>query len=88
MIQQVVIFTFMIIVTFIAFLVIDKMDLVSGLFIVPLILLMAVIQVIYQLYYFMHMKHKGHGMIRVFIYSGILAAFVIVISFLTIVKLG
>lgn len=78
----------MILMTFIAFFSVDLNELISVQFTIPLILVMAVIQVIYQLYYFMHMKQEGHGTIRVFIYSGILAAFVIILSFLTIVKLG
>lgn len=86
--HQVITFIFMIMMTFIAFFAIEFKHVISPMFTVPLILVMAVIQVIYQLYYFMHMKHTGHEMIRIFIYSGILAAFVIVLSFLTIVKLG
>lgn len=86
--HQIITFFMMIIMTLIAFAAIDLKEYVSPLFSLPLILLMAVIQVIYQLYYFMHMKHDGHGVISIFIYSGVLAVFVIVLSFLTIVKLG
>ena len=32
-------------------------------FTIPFILLLAVVQVVFQLYYFMHMSHKGHGMV-------------------------
>lgn len=86
--HQIITFIMMIIMTLIAFAAIDLEEYVSPLFSLPLILLMAIIQVIYQLYYFMHMKHEGHRVISIFIYSGVLAVFVIVLSFLTIVKLG
>lgn len=77
----------MIMMTLIAFTAVDMKEDISTLFIVPIILLMAIIQVIYQLYYFMHMKQSGHEVVSIFIYSGVLAAFVIVLSFLTIVRL-
>lgn len=45
-------------------------------FTIPFILLLAVIQVVFQLYYFMHMKHKGHETPAMFIWSGVLVAIV------------
>ena len=54
-------------------------------FIKPLILLLAVVQVIFQLYYFMHMKHRGHGTIAVFLYSGLTVGIVTVLTFVTLV---
>ena len=52
---------------------------------IPFILLLAVIQVAYQLYYFMHMSHSGHEIPTVFMYSGIFIAFLTVLAFVTII---
>jgi cytochrome c oxidase subunit IV len=56
-------------------------------FILPFILLLAVVQLILQLYYFMHMSHKGHEAPSLFLYSGALVGFLTVLTFLTIVWL-
>ena len=53
--------------------------------VVPIILLLAVIQVVLQLYYFMHMNNKGHETTTLFLYSGALVASITVLTFLTIV---
>jgi cytochrome c oxidase subunit 4 len=53
--------------------------------VVPIILLLAVIQVVMQLYYFMHMSHKGHENAKLFLFSGVTVAFITVLTFLTIV---
>ncbi len=52
---------------------------------IPVILLMAVVQVAFQLYYFMHMSHKGHGMPALMLYSGVGVAFLTVLALQTIV---
>lgn len=54
-------------------------------FTAPFILLLAVVQVIFQLYYFMHMNHKGHEAPSLFLYSGLLVGLLTVLTFLTIV---
>ncbi|MDX8359959.1 MULTISPECIES: cytochrome c oxidase subunit IVB [Bacillaceae] len=54
-------------------------------FTVPFIILLAVIQVIFQLYYFMHMNHKGHEAPALFLYSGLLVGLITVLAFMTIV---
>lgn len=51
------------------------------------IVTLAVVQVIFQLYYFMHMKDKDHGFPSLFIYGGAMVAFITVLSFLTIMWL-
>ncbi len=51
----------------------------------PVLLLMAAIQVVLQLYYFMHMSGKGHGMVAFFMYSGMFIAFITILAFLTII---
>jgi len=81
---QVITFSLMIFLTLIAFAAVGFADL-SKWFTVPFILLLAVVQVIFQLYYFMHMSHKGHEAPQLFLYSGALVGFVTVLAFVTIV---
>ncbi len=82
--NQVVTFALMIVFTIIAFLAVIYGDF-SGYFVVPFILLLALVQVAFQLYYFMHMSHKGHEAVTLFMYSGIFAAFITVLAMLTVV---
>ncbi|MBM7578373.1 cytochrome c oxidase subunit IVB [Jeotgalibacillus terrae] len=80
---QVTSFAMMIFMTFIAFIIViadfDKF------YAFPVLLVLAAAQVVLQLYYFMHMSHKGHGTAALFLYSGALIAFVTILTFLTIV---
>ena len=55
----------------------------SAYFVVPIILLLAAVQVVLQLYYFMHMSHKGHEAAQLFLYSGVIVAFITVLTMLT-----
>ncbi|WP_075617439.1 cytochrome c oxidase subunit IVB [Paenisporosarcina indica] len=57
----------------------------SAYFVVPIILLLAAVQVILQLYYFMHMSHKGHETAQLFLYSGVIVAFITILTMITIV---
>ena len=57
----------------------------SKYFIIPMIMLFAAVQVGLQLYYFMHMNEKGHGIPQMFMFTGALFAFLIVLTFVTIV---
>jgi cytochrome c oxidase subunit 4 len=82
--HQVISFTLMIFFTLLAFAAVG-IDGFSHWFIKPVILLLAVVQVIFQLYYFMHMKHKGHGTIALFLFSGLAVGLITVLVFLTIV---
>jgi cytochrome c oxidase subunit 4 len=82
--HQVITFTLMIALTLIAFLAVAY-DGFSHWFVKPFILLLAVVQVIFQLYYFMHMKHKGHDTISLFLYAGLTVGLATVLVFLTIV---
>ncbi|MCK1992604.1 cytochrome c oxidase subunit IVB [Peribacillus muralis] len=84
--HQVVTFVLMIFFTVISFVAV-AMDDFSHWFIKPVILLLAVIQVVFQLYYFMHMKHKGHGTITLFLFSGLAVGLITILTFLTIVWL-
>ncbi|WP_045515416.1 cytochrome c oxidase subunit IVB [Neobacillus niacini] len=82
--HQVVSFALMIFLTLIAFAAVAIKGF-SAWFIVPFILLLAVVQVIFQLYYFMHMSHKGHEAPSMFLYSGLLVGLVTVLAFSTII---
>ncbi|MEI4771187.1 cytochrome c oxidase subunit IVB [Psychrobacillus sp. FJAT-51614] len=57
----------------------------SKYYIVPIILLLAAIQVVLQLYYFMHMSEKGHAVTTFFLYSAATIGFTILLTFLTII---
>ncbi|KAA9026000.1 cytochrome c oxidase subunit IVB [Niallia endozanthoxylica] len=82
--HQVITFALMIFLTLIAFVAVGY-DGFSSWFIVPFILLLAGVQVAYQLYYFMHMSHKGHEMPAIFMFSGVFVAIITVIAFMTII---
>ncbi|MEG0258494.1 MAG: cytochrome C oxidase subunit IV family protein [Lysinibacillus sp.] len=84
--KQVANFAIMIFLTFIAFAVVVA-DF-SPYLIIPFVLLLAGIQVVLQLYSFMHMEDKKvvHlGMISFFMWSGMLIAFTFFLAFLTII---
>ncbi|MBY0144614.1 cytochrome c oxidase subunit IVB [Neobacillus niacini] len=82
--QQVVSFALMIFLTLIAFAAV-AMKGASAWFVVPFILLLAAVQVVFQLYYFMHMKHKGHEAPSMFLYSGLLVGLITILAFTTII---
>ena len=83
--HQVITFGLMIFLTVIAFVAVAYPKTFSPLFSVPLILLLAAVQVIFQLYYFMHMSHKGHETPSFFLYAGLLVGLVTILTFTTIV---
>ncbi|WP_413385497.1 cytochrome c oxidase subunit IVB [Bacillus velezensis] len=81
---QVISFGLMIGLTLVAFLTVAA-DGIAGWFTMPFLILLAVIQVIFQLFYFMHMSQKGHEAPSLFLYSGIFVAFITVLAFVTII---
>ena len=81
---QVISFSLMIFLTLIAFVAIGFEGISDG-FAVLTIMLLAVVQVIFQLYYFMHMSHKGHEAPALFLYSGLLVGAITILAFATIV---
>ncbi|MGG3562049.1 cytochrome c oxidase subunit IVB [Neobacillus rhizosphaerae] len=81
---QVVSFTLMIFLTLIAFAAVAVKGFTAW-FTVPFIILLAVVQVIFQLYYFMHMSHKGHEAPSLFLYSGALVGVLTILAFTTII---
>ncbi|SIT68058.1 cytochrome c oxidase subunit IVB [Edaphobacillus lindanitolerans] len=80
---QLMMFALMIFMTLISFTAVQAGF--SPLFVIPVILLLAAVQVGLQLYYFMHMKEEGHGLPAMFMYTGVLIAFLTVLTFVTIV---
>jgi cytochrome c oxidase subunit IV len=81
---MVISFSLMIFLTLIAFAAVATKGFTAW-FIVPFILLLAVVQVIFQLYYFMHMNHKGHEAPSLFLYSGLLVGLITILTFTTII---
>ena len=82
--NQFISFILMIFLTLVAFLAVGY-DGFPRTFVIPIILLLACVQVIFQLYYFMHASEKGHGMVMLFMYSAIFVAFITVLCFMTII---
>lgn len=82
--MQLISFALMIFLTLVAFVAVGYEEF-SAWFIVPFILLLAVVQLIFQLYYFMHMSHKGHEAPALFLYSGVLVAAITIWAFMTII---
>ncbi|WP_338451930.1 cytochrome c oxidase subunit IVB [Niallia oryzisoli] len=82
--HQVITFALMIFLTLVSFVAVGY-DGFSSWFTIPFILLLAGVQVAYQLYYFMHMSHKGHEMPALFMFSGVFVALITVIAFMTII---
>lgn len=80
---QIVTFSLMIFLTLIAFTAVGIKF--SHWFTAPFIILLAVVQVIFQLYYFMHMSHKGHEAPSLFLYSGLLVGLLTILAFSTII---
>ncbi|MEH6944984.1 cytochrome c oxidase subunit IVB [Bacillus sp. JJ722] len=82
--HQVISFSLMIFLTLLSFAAVG-FDSFSKWFIIPVIVLLAVVQVVFQLYYFMHMSNKGHSLPAMFLYSGLLVGAVTILAFVTIV---
>jgi cytochrome c oxidase subunit IV len=83
--HQVISFAIMIFLTFAAFAAVMFKNQLNPLFIAPFILVLACVQIVFQLYYFMHMKHKGHDTIAFFLYSGLLIGLVTILALMTII---
>lgn len=87
--NQVMMFSLMIFLTIVSFSMVVAFEAevagFSKFFIIPMIMLFAAVQVGLQLYYFMHMSEKGHGIPQMFMYTGALLGFLIPLTFVTIV---
>lgn len=77
--KQLISFALMIVFTIVAFVIVAT-DMMDKMFVVPFILVLAVIQVAFQFYYFMHMKDKGHETAAIMIYGGIWAAILTIVG--------
>lgn len=71
--SQLITFALMIVFTLVAFGIVVG-EIMPKMFVIPTILLLAIVQVAFQLYYFMHMKNAGHEMPSTMMYGGIWAA--------------
>lgn len=74
--RQLISFGLMILFTLIAFGLVATGEF-SKLVIIPILMVMCLIQVAFQFYYFMHMKEKGHAMPAALIYGGVWAAILV-----------
>lgn len=87
--NQIMMFSLMIFMTLISFTMVTayktEVPGFSEYFIIPTLLLFAAVQIALQLYYFMHMSEKGHGIPQMFMFTGALLAFTVVLTFSTIV---
>lgn len=84
--MQVTVFGLMIFFTLIAFMLVAGG--VAKAFVIPIILLLAALQVILQFYYFMHMKDSGHDIPKFFILMGVYFGLAFIIMGVYIVWLG
>ncbi len=75
----------MILFTILSFVAVDLRKNIEVHLIEFLIVTLAVVQVAFQLFYFMHLKDKNHGIQTFFILSGALVVFITVISFVTMI---
>lgn len=83
---QLVSFGLMIFMTFIAF-GLASMDFAAE-YVMPIVMLFAFMQVILQFYYFMHVKDKGHGFVKLFMIVGFYFAIAFCVTFIYIVWIG
>lgn len=86
--SQVIMFSLMIFLTLLSFSIVIAttggiVDF-SKYYAIPVILLFAAVQVGLQLFYFMHMNEKGHGIPQMFMFVGALMAFVFILGIITI----
>lgn len=67
-----------IVLTIITFYIVAKLD-TSGNFIYPILIFLAIAQALFQLFFWMHMNEKGHGIPLLFMASGAFVAFTAII---------
>lgn len=72
--KQLISFGLMIVLTLISFGLVAS-ELLDKMFAIPFLFIMAIVQVGFQFYYFMHLKDKGHEMPATLIYGGVWGAF-------------
>ncbi|MCE5168593.1 cytochrome C oxidase subunit IV family protein [Paenibacillus profundus] len=77
--KHIIAFIFSIVLTLIAFVTVASVGEVNPTFTVILLLVMAVLQVVIQMSYWMHMKDKGHVLPIVFMIGGVIIAFTAIV---------
>ncbi|PAV29885.1 cytochrome c oxidase subunit IVB [Virgibacillus profundi] len=77
--KQVITFVLMIAFTIVAFAIVGT-GIMQKMFVIPLLLILALVQVGFQFYYFMHLKDKGHEMPATMIYGGMWAALLTIVT--------
>jgi len=82
--HQLILFLLMMFLTVLAFIAVGYEEF-SLVFQKPFIILLALVQVVFQLFYFMHLKHKGHAAPALFLFSGIGFSLIMMWTFLNIV---
>ncbi|ADU30894.1 cytochrome C oxidase subunit IV family protein [Evansella cellulosilytica] len=82
--KQLISFVFMIFLTSMAFISIAS-DAIPATFAIPFILLLAVIQVVLQLYVFMHLNERGNGWTNIMIWTGVLIAILTVATLMLLI---
>ncbi len=87
--NQIMMYSLMIFMTLMSFTMVTayESDVVgfSKFFVIPALLLFAVVQIGLQLYYFMHMNEKGHGIPQMFLFTGLMLGLIFPLTFATIV---
>src|SRR5690625_6051176 len=68
--KQVISFALMIVLTLVAFGIVATGS-VPKMYAIPILLIMAIVQVGFQFYYFMHLKDKGHEVPAILMYGGV-----------------
>lgn len=73
------VFALSLVLTFLAFVAVANPNL-SPVFVKSLLVMMAIVQVLFQLYYWMHMKDRGHAVAKIFMAMGVVVVFTLVIT--------
>ncbi|OZU90436.1 cytochrome c oxidase subunit IVB [Virgibacillus indicus] len=81
--KQLITFALMIGFTLIAFAIVAT-EAMDKMFVVPILLILALVQVGFQFYYFMHLKDKGNEMPATMIYGGVWAAILTIVTLVVI----
>ncbi len=78
---QVISFLLMIALTIVAFAIVAGKT-IDSLYFVPFLLLLAVVQVVLQLFYLMHMKEEGYGVVQIFLLAGTFVTLIVAATFI------
>lgn len=76
---QIISFASMIVFTIIAFALVGT-EILTGSYLIILLFVLAVVQALFQFFYFMHLKDKGHTEASATIFGGIFVTFLIILG--------